>query len=429
MNVLSILLQLLTIPAILVGIVALLGLLLQKKTLTQVILGTTKTILGFLILNIGVSATVGALGNFDKLFTAAFGVTGIYFDDNLAVGAMMSEIGQQVGLVMVFGFLANILFARITRAKYIYLTGHKVWHMAGGVAFALVTLGMGGIPLVVIGALTLGLYMVLQPAILQRYTRQVIKSDEFAVGHTMGSIYLLGSWIGQLFGKKETSIEEVKMPSHMEAFRDIAVAFSMIMFLMFAVPAIFAGSVAAELAGSQHPVVWIILQGLTAAGGILVILQGVRMFIGELIPAFRGVAEKLVPGSIPALDCPVVFPFAPTGVVVGLITGFIGWLIGMFLCNVLNLAVVPVPSMIAIMFGCTTAAVYGNATGGARGSVAAGFLTGLVWPIAGALFYPVLPFSEYGAATGAGLMTPDIYIVASLIKGIGLLIKSIFGLG
>jgi PTS system ascorbate-specific IIC component len=429
MTVLGIILQLLTIPAILVGIVALLGLLLQRKTGTQVILGTTKTILGFLILNIGVGATVGALSNFDKLFTAAFGVTGIYFDDNLAVGAMMSEIGQQVGLVMVFGFLANILFARITKAKYIYLTGHKVWHMAGGVAFALVTLGMGGIPLVVVGALTLGLYMVIQPALLQRFTKQVIGSNEFAVGHTMGSVYIVGSWIGKLLGKKETSIEEVKMPSQMEAFRDIAVAFSMIMFLMFAIPAIFAGDAAAELSGSQHPVVWIILQGLTAAGGILVILQGVRMFIGELIPAFRGVAEKLVPGSIPALDCPVVFPFAPTGVVVGLVTGFVGWLIGMFLCNLFNLAVVPVPSMIAIMFGCTTAAVYGNATGGARGSIAAGFITGILWPIAGALFYPVLPFSEYGAATGAGLMTPDIYIVASLLKGIGLLIKSIFGLG
>jgi PTS system ascorbate-specific IIC component len=301
--------------------------------------------------------------------------------------------------------------------------------MAGGVAFALVTLGMGGIPLVVVGALTLGLYMVIQPALLQRFTKQVIGSNEFAVGHTMGSVYIVGSWIGKLLGKKETSIEEVKMPSQMEAFRDIAVAFSMIMFLMFAIPAIFAGDAAAELSGSQHPVVWIILQGLTAAGGILVILQGVRMFIGELIPAFRGVAEKLVPGSIPALDCPVVFPFAPTGVVVGLVTGFVGWLIGMFLCNLFNLAVVPVPSMIAIMFGCTTAAVYGNATGGARGSIAAGFITGILWPIAGALFYPVLPFSEYGAATGAGLMTPDIYIVASLLKGIGLLIKSIFGLG
>jgi PTS system ascorbate-specific IIC component len=429
MNFLSITLQLLTIPAILLGIVALLGLLLQKKTGTQVILGTTKTILGFLILNVGVGATVGALKNFDKLFTGAFGVTGIYFDDNLAIGAMMSEIGQQVGLVMVFGFLANILFARITKAKYIYLTGHKVWHMAGGVAFALVTLGLSGLPLVVIGALTLGLYMVLQPAILQRFTRQVIGSDEFAVGHTMGSVYLIGSWVGKLFGKKEPSIEEVKMPSQLEAFRDIAVAFAMIMFLMFAVPAIFAGDVAAELSGSQHPIVWIILQSLTAAGGILVVLQGVRMFIGELIPAFRGIAEKLVPGSIPALDCPVVFPFAPTGVVVGLVTGFLGWLVGMFLCDVLNLAVIPVPSMIAIMFGCTAAAVYGNATGGARGSIAAGFITGILWPIAGALFYPVLPFSEYGAATGAGLMTPDIYIVASLVKGIGVLLKMLFGLG
>lgn len=425
MSVLDVILQLLKTPAILIGLVSLFGLILQKKSFTKVLLGTVKTILGFLILNLGVGAAVGGLKNFDKLFTAAFGVTGIYFDDNIAVGAIMGKIGQEVGLVMVFGFLANILIARITKAKYIYLTGHKVWHMAGGVAFALLTLSVTGVPLVVIGALLVGLYMALQPLLLQKFTKEVTGSDEYAVGHTMGSVYLFSSFVGKLFGNKEKKkIDDIKLPSGLEAIRDMSVAFSLIMLIMFAVPSIFAPEAAKELAGSGSVLVWIVLQSLVAAGGILVVLQGVRMFIGELIPAFKGIAEKLVPGAKPALDCPVVFPFSPTGVVVGLVTGFLGWLVGMAICAAIPLSVVPVPSMIAIMFGCTAGAVYGNAVGGARGAVAAGFLSGVIWPIAGALFYPVLPFVEYGVV-GSALMTPDIYIVVSIVKGIG----ALFGLG
>jgi PTS system ascorbate-specific IIC component len=340
----------------------------------------------------------------------------------------MGQIGQQVGLVMVLGFLANVLFARITRAKWIYLTGHKVWHMAGGIALVLLTLGLSGAPLIILGALVLGLYMAVQPMLLQPFTRQVTGTDDYGIGHTMGSVYWVASIVGRFVGDKERSIEEISLPSNLEAFRDIAVAFSLIMFIMFAVPSIFASEVAAELAGSQHPIVWIVLQSLSAAGGILVILQGVRMFIGELIPAFRGFAERLVPGAAPALDCPVVFPFSPTGVVVGLVTGFLGWLVGMTVCRVLNLAVVPVPSMIAIMFGCTAGAVYGNAMGGSRGAIAAGFVTGALWPIAGALTYPLIPWADYGV-TGAALMTPDIYIVIAILKIIGTPISAFLGLG
>ena len=424
-SVLNVVLELLRTPAILIGLVAFLGLLFQKKSLTQVLLGTVKTILGFLILNLGVGTVSGNLANFSKMFTAAFGLTGIYFDDIIAVSAMMKTIGQEVGLVMIFGFLANLLFARLTKLKIVYLTGHKVFHMAGGIAFALLTLGLTGVPFVAIGALLLGAYMVISPSLLQPFTKKVTGSDEYAVGHTMNSMYLFGSFVGKLFGTKDAKkIDDVKLPSSLESLRDVSISFSIIMLLMFAVPAIFAPAAAKELAGSGSVFVWILIQALTAAAGFLITMQGVRMFIGELIPAFKGFAKIIVPNAIPALDCPVVFPFSPVSVIVGLLTGFIGWLVGMVICIAIPLAVVPLPGMIAILFGCTAAAVYGNAMGGTRGAIAAGFLSGLIWPILGALFYPLLPYEAYGIK-GLSLMTPDIMIVVSLIKGVG----AIFGLG
>lgn len=425
MGFLNIMIQVLTVPAILIGIFAMFGLLLQKKTVNEVVLGTVKTILGFLILNIGISAILGSLGNFDQMFSEAFNISGVYLDDNIAVGAMMDTIGREVGLVMVLGFFVNILVARFTPAKWIYLSGHKVWHMAGGLAFVLLMFGAPGWAIVLIGALVLGTYMAVQPMIAQPWMRKVTGSDDFGLAHTMSSIVLISAFFGKLFGNPKKSVEELKMPSNLEFFRDMAVSFSLIMLLMFFVPALFMGySNLTEMAGSQNPVVFIILQSLTAAGGILVVLQGVRMFIGELIPAFRGIAMKLVPGARPALDVPVVFPFAPTGVVIGLITCFIGWVVGMFIGGAVNLPIIAVPSMIGVMFGGTTAGVFGNALGGKRGTVIAGLASGLFWPIAAGLFYPLLDFAGYGI-TGTALLTPDIYFVVALVKGIGML----FGFG
>ena len=42
-----------------------------------------------------------------------------------------------------------------------------------------------------------------------------------------------------------------------------------------------------------HWLVWAITKGLSFAGGVYIILSGVRLIIGEIVPAFRGIAEHL----------------------------------------------------------------------------------------------------------------------------------------
>ena len=50
---------------------------------------------------------------------------------------------------------------------------------------------------------------------------------------------------------------------------------------------------------------------MTFVAGVLVLLQGVRMFLGEIIPAFKGISEKLIPGARPALDVPIFYASGP----------------------------------------------------------------------------------------------------------------------
>ena len=67
----------LSTPAVLLGLVAMIGLLAQKKSGTEVLTGTSKTIIGFLIFNAGGTFMTGALQNFNTLFQTGFLIKGV----------------------------------------------------------------------------------------------------------------------------------------------------------------------------------------------------------------------------------------------------------------------------------------------------------------------------------------------------------------
>jgi PTS system ascorbate-specific IIC component len=117
------------------------------------------------------------------------------------------------------------------------------------------------------------------------------------------------------------------------------------------------------------------------------------MFLAELVPAFIGISEKLIPDSIPALDCPAVFPYAPTAVIIGFLSAYAGGLITMFVLIALGATVI-IPVAIPYFFIGATAGVFGNATGGWKGAVLGAFVTGILIAVGPALMYPI--FEQIG---------------------------------
>src|SRR5690625_5759685 len=71
------------------------------------------------------------------------------------------------------------------------------------------------------------------------------------------------------------------------------------------------------VADDQNFIVYSIIQSFTFAAGIAIVLTGVRMFSGEIVPAFNGIATKVFPGAKQALDAQVVFASAPNTVNIG----------------------------------------------------------------------------------------------------------------
>lgn len=224
---------------------------------------------------------------------------------------------------------------------------------------------MNGTPLIIVGSIILGLCMVVFPAILQPTVRQITGSDDFAVGH-FGSVgYYVSAKIGKLFGNKTKSTEDIQVPKSLGFLRDTSVAISLTMSVFFVIVALFAGPsyIETQLSAGSNFIIFAIMQAITFAAGVYIILAGVRMLIAEIIPAFKGIADKLVPNTKPALDCPTIFPFAPNAVIIGFIFSFVAGLISMFILPFIGLKVI-VPGLVPHFFTGAAAGVFGNATGG-----------------------------------------------------------------
>ncbi|AHA29552.1 PTS ascorbate transporter subunit IIC [Exiguobacterium sp. MH3] len=378
-------------PAILLGIFALVGLLLQKKDIATVVSGTLKTIMGFIIIGAGAGVIIAALEIFSKMFDQAFSIRGIIPNNEAIVAVAQDAFGVETAMIMVFGMVMNIVLARFTPFKYIFLTGHHTLFMASLLAAILSVSGLSGVLLVVVGSVLLGLCMVLFPALLQPFVRQITGSDDFAVGHFGSLGYFISGTIGKYAGNKEHSTEQIKVPKQLGFLRDTSVAVSLTMTLLFVVVALFAGPgfIEKELSSGSNYIVFSIIQAITFAAGVYIVLAGVRMLISEIVPAFKGIADKLVPNAKPALDCPTVFPFAPNAVIIGFLSSFVAGLISMFFLPLLGLSII-VPGLVPHFFTGAAAGVFGNATGGRRGAILGSFANGILISFLPAFLLPLL---------------------------------------
>lgn len=383
--------DLLGTPELLVGMFAFLGLLLQRKAVADVVSGTLKTVLGFVILGAGATVIIGSLDQFSQMFNHAFNVDGVIPNNEAIVAVAQDAFGTETAMIMLFGMVVNIGLARFTPFKYIFLTGHHIMFMACLIAVILTTGGMSGIGMIALGAIILGSLMVLFPAMLQPYTRQITQSDDIAVGHFGSFGYLAAGFLGSKLGNKEKSTEDIKVPKSLGFLRDTSVAVSLTMVILFIVVGLFAGGqyVETELSAGQNFLIFSLMQGLAFAAGVYIILAGVRMLLGEIVPAFKGIADKVVPNAKPALDAPAVFPFANNAVIIGFMLSFVAGLISMLLLPLFGLAVI-VPGLVPHFFTGAAAGVFGNATGGRRGAVIGAMANGVMISFLPALLLPLL---------------------------------------
>lgn len=77
-----------------------------------------------------------------------------------------------------------------------------------------------------------------------------------------------------------------------------------VMVPLYIITALFAGGTRKGIIYfNVHYIMYAFLQAIQFVVGVYILLSGVRMLLAEIVPAFKGIAMKIVPEAIPALDC------------------------------------------------------------------------------------------------------------------------------
>ena len=391
-GVLSVLLDIFRQPSIIVALISLVGLAVQRKKATDIMKGTIRTMVGFLVLAAGASVVSGALDPFGSMFQHAFNVQGVVPNNEAIVGTVLVKYGSEAALIFFFGMIVNILLSMTSRFKYIYLSGHVAFYMATMVAVILEVAGMSTWGVILWGSIAQGLIVTISPALVQPFMKDAAGTNDVALGHTGGAGIALGGLVARLTRSKKhpsKSTEDIKFPAGLGFLRDTTV-----------IIALSAGSsyIESELSDGQNFNVFAILQAATFSAGVFVILAGVRVVLGEIVPAFKGISEKLVKNSKPALDVPMIFTFAPNAVLIGFISSFVGGVVGMGIMALAGSTII-IPGIVAHFMTGGATGVIGNGQGGVRGAVIGSFVNGLAITFLPLFLLPVLGDTGMANAT------------------------------
>lgn len=391
-------------PPIFLGLISMLGLIIQKKSASDILKGTFKTIIGVIILFKGVNIISTSITPLANAFATLYKIQPAHQFDSAAWVNTLGKYGGEMGVVLISAFIINLIVARVTPIKNIFLTGHIFFWMAFIFVSVGVQGGLSGAGLIIFATIFLSLYIIFMPALMRPLVRKVTGSNDFTIGHTTSIYCFIGAGIGKLIGNPEKSTEDIKIPKQLEFIKETTIATSLIMFLTYIIvglvigtkarAAVYGGAVSsiAVIGGMQYDLfTFSLIAALTFGAGLIILLTGVRLMLSEIIPSYKGISDKLLPHSIPALDVPMVFPYAENALIIGFVVSMITSILTIIIlaaAGCMPYAVIPLT--VACFFDVAPGAIFANAYGGRKAAVIASALGGIIMVFLVILSMPAL---------------------------------------
>lgn len=383
-------------PAIIAGLVVLFGLIALKRPITEIIKGTIRAILGFLILMAGTTLIVGTLSNFGKLFESAFKMQGIIPSNEAAISVILAQYGSVATFIFVAGLILNIILARLTKYKYIFLASDHAFYMACAITPIMVLAGFNTVEAIIFGSLLLGVILCVMPALAHPTMKLITGNDNVSFAHFGTWGYWFSAQIGKMFRKNSKSIEDIEFPKALAFLQDSNVSVSLVMAILFFIVTLISGSDVISKLTDMNPYVWALLQAIEFSAGIVVLLAGVNMLLEEIMPAFKGFSNRIVPNAIPAYPFAILFKGTSNALLAGFLSSLLGGILGM-LVQIFIGTVVILPGIVFHFFCGGLSAIFGNATGGRKGALLGPFINGIIMTFLPIVFIQL--FGKFGFLT------------------------------
>lgn len=412
-------------PAFMIGLIVMIGYILLKKPWYDVLAGVIKAIVGYLILTVGSS---GLTNNFRPVLVGLKDVFDIdamvidpYFGQNAVTAGVEEVFGKGFGdamILLLIAFIVNILlvrFSKYTKLRALFTTGHVQVQQAATaywlIMFALPGLLTHNVALIVVMAVILGAYWAVGANLLIKPCQEVTDGAGFTLAHQQMFGVALNYWLAEkLFGnkkngKKVKKIDDIELPGFMSIFNENMVCTSILMLIFFgAILCILGRDYLTEggfLAEGSSMVFYVIQTCLYFAVYLAILQLGVRTFVTELTASFQGIADRLLPGSVPGVDCAVIFGFGSANAVpLGFLAGFLGQIIAIVLLIVLKSPTLVICGFVPVFFDNATIAIFANEKGGIKAALILPFISGLCQVFGSAFIAGWVGMAAYGGYLG-----------------------------
>lgn len=377
--------------AIFLGLISLVGLIVQKKNLQDIIEGTLLTVVGYYAFNAGTGLITGAIGKINDVLMPTLSTEfGVYPYTTACVNTCyaIAELAGHVMPLFIISWFIHVLVVKVFSKwfKCVYLTVvHALNATAVAMLFWYCCMGFTGVSLYVAVIICNVLYFTLSPMLVYKETQE-LTGGSFALGHIQQVGAFVGGKIAGLIGDPKDDADNIRLPGWLSIFSqttlNLAVSMPLTFILCIGIALIVGNAQAMEvlngyLMGNSW-VIWCFTQGATFAAGTAVLMYGLRTFLGALVPAFKGFSEKIMPGVVPAIDCAAFYGFSQMGVVLGFIGYVIGGFIVSFLCMGLGTSVFVFPSISTSFFDGGCVGVFANKKGGWKGCLIACIIMGFL---------------------------------------------------
>ena len=410
-----------------VGFLTLLGYCLMGKKWYDTLAGTLKAIIGMLILNAGSGGLVSTfrpiLTGLKDRFNLTACVIDPYYGQNAVTAGVEEVFGKgfsQAMTLLLIAFIVNIAlvrFNRITKCRTLFTTGHVQVQQAATaywlIMFALPQLLNNNVAMMVVMAVILGAYWAVGSNLTVKPMQELSEGAGFAIAHQqMFGIRLAYFLADKIFGtnggkrKKEIKkVGEMEMPGFFSIFNENMVCTAILMTVFFGIIMAIIGKPYFVEAGAateaENFVFYCFNTSLNFAVYLAILQLGVRTFVTELTASFQGIADKLLPSSIPGVDCAVCFGFGDANAVTfGFLAGLTGQILAIILLIVMHSPTIIICGFVPVFFDNATMGLVANEKGGLKACLAIPFVAGLVEVFGAAFIAGWVGMANYGGYLG-----------------------------